>query len=118
MMIKTRYLFLGAALIAAVGFTVNYTGNTQVHAETPANTIEAENQIALDTAEFAIENMTCATCPVTVRKAIARVSGVQSVKVDFATKIATVEYDPALTSPADIAAAPTANGYPATLVGN
>ena len=73
-------------------------------------------QVAFETAELAIENMTCASCPITVRKAIERVPGVRSVDVDFETKIATVEYDPALTSPSDIAAAPTGNGYPATIV--
>lgn len=66
------------------------------------------------TASFVIEKMTCATCPISVRKAMKRVNGVKSVKVDFKTKIATVVYDPALTTPAKIAAASTNVGYPAS----
>ena len=66
------------------------------------------------TAKFSIENMTCATCPISVRKAMKRVDGVKSVEVDFETKIATVVYDPAVTTAADIAAASTGVGYPAT----
>ncbi len=65
------------------------------------------------TASFAIDKMTCATCPISVRKAMKRVDGVKSVKVDFKTKIATVVYDPAKTTPAQIAAASTKVGYPA-----
>jgi mercuric ion binding protein len=66
------------------------------------------------TASFAIDKMTCATCPISVRKAMKRVDGVKSVKVDFKTKIATVVYDPAKTTPAQIAAASTKVGYPAS----
>ncbi len=65
------------------------------------------------TAHFSIENMTCATCPISVRKAMKRVDGVKSVDVDFESKIATVVYDPAVTTPAAIAAASTNVGYPA-----
>ena len=42
-----------------------------------------------------------------------RVEGVKSVEVDFETKIATVVYDPAIATPAEIAAASTNVGYPA-----
>lgn len=66
------------------------------------------------TAQFSIEKMTCATCPISVRKAMKRVDGVKSVEIDFETKVATVVYDPALTTAADIAAASTDVGYPAT----
>jgi len=66
------------------------------------------------TAQFAIEKMTCATCPISVKKVMKRVDGVQSVEIDFETKIATVNYDPAITTPAEIAAASTNVGYPAT----
>jgi mercuric ion binding protein len=57
--------------------------------------------------------MTCATCPISVRKAMLRVDGVKSVDVDFDAKTAVVVYDPAVTAPAEIAAASTAVGYPA-----
>jgi len=65
------------------------------------------------TTTITVEKMTCATCPISVRKAMKRVDGVKSVAVDFKTKIATVVYDPAPTTPAQIAAASTEVGYPA-----
>jgi len=62
---------------------------------------------------FVIENMTCASCPITVRLAMEGVAGVKSVKVDFEAKTATVVYDPASATVAAIAAASTNAGYPA-----
>lgn len=69
------------------------------------------------TASFTVDNMTCATCPITVRTAMSRVDGVRSVEVDFETKRATVTYDPARTTPEAIAQASTNAGYPARLIG-
>lgn len=69
------------------------------------------------TATFTVENMTCALCPVTVRKAMEAVPGVASVEVDFDAKTATVVFDPAVTNVEAIAAASTNAGYPATIKG-
>lgn len=66
---------------------------------------------------FAIENMTCALCPLTVRKAIEGVEGVQSVTVDFDAKTATVVFDPAVTTLDVIAASSTDAGYLAKAIG-
>ena len=63
---------------------------------------------------FAIENMTCAACPITVRTAMKRVAGVKSVDVDFKAKTATVAFDPDVATAEQIAAASTNAGYPAT----
>jgi len=68
---------------------------------------------ALQKQTFAINNMTCAMCPVTVRKAMQKVDGVKSVKVDFDAKTADVTFDPAKASAKDIAEASTRAGYPA-----
>lgn len=62
---------------------------------------------------FSIKNMTCATCPISVKIAMERVSGVKSVVVDFRAKTATVIFDAAVTSIEAIAAASTDAGYPA-----
>lgn len=64
-------------------------------------------------ASFDVANMTCATCPITVKKAMSAVHGVRSVKIDFETKTATAEFDPKVTNAAAIAAASTNAGYPA-----
>lgn len=66
------------------------------------------------TANFNVENMTCAMCPITVRKAIEQVNGVKSVVVDYDTKIATVVFDPAIATPVQIGSASANAGYPAT----
>lgn len=76
------------------------------------NTAQAQ-AAHLETVSFDIENMTCATCPITVRTAMSRVDGVQHVEIDFDTKIATVEFDPAVTTAQEIGAASTNAGYPA-----
>jgi periplasmic mercuric ion binding protein len=70
----------------------------------------AERTVAL-----AVENMTCALCPVTVRTAIERVPGVKDVQVDFETKTAVVVFDDADATVQDIAEASRQAGYPATV---
>ncbi|MEX0707234.1 MAG: cation transporter [Woeseia sp.] len=67
------------------------------------------------TATFTVEKMTCATCPLTVRKVMERVDGVVEAKVDYDTKTAIVTYDDERTTAAEIAAAATEIGYPAML---
>ena len=68
----------------------------------------------LQTKVFKVDQMTCATCPITVRTAMSAVRGVTKVTVDFDTKTATVTFDPAVATVAQIAAASTNAGYPAT----
>lgn len=62
-----------------------------------------------------VKNMTCATCPITVKKAIERVSGVTAVHVDFDKKTATVTYDADKTKPDDLTRATTNAGFPSTV---
>ncbi len=66
------------------------------------------------TVTFNVEEMTCATCPITVRAAMQRVDGVKTVKVDFERKIATVTFDASITNTNDIGTASTDVGFPAT----
>ncbi|MCW9032606.1 MAG: cation transporter [Rhodospirillales bacterium] len=72
-----------------------------------------ETATKAQTTTFVIENMTCALCPITVRKAMEGVKGVQSVKVNFDKKTATVTFDPTTASATIIATASTEAGYPA-----
>jgi mercuric ion binding protein len=60
--------------------------------------------------------MTCATCPITVRKAMQRVDGVKEVTVDFDSKMASVIYDASLTDTKQIADSSSNAGFPATLI--
>lgn len=71
----------------------------------------------IETATFAIDNMTCALCPLTVKTAMERVDGVRSVSVDFGAKTATVTFDPAVATNEAIAAASAGAGYPARPAG-
>ena len=80
---------------------------------TSASAQTASAQAELRSATFTVENMTCATCPITVRLAMEAVEGVRSVEIDFGAKTATVLFDPAIASPAAIGSASTNAGYPA-----
>ncbi|MGP1394310.1 MAG: heavy-metal-associated domain-containing protein [Inquilinaceae bacterium] len=62
---------------------------------------------------FAVDNMTCALCPITVKTAMGRVDGVRDVEMDFAARTATVTFDPGLATPEAIGAASARAGYPA-----
>jgi mercuric ion binding protein len=66
-------------------------------------------------ATFSVENMTCALCPITVRTAIERVSGVEEVQVDLESKTAVVVFDDAQATVEDIAEASRQAGFPAVL---
>jgi len=78
------------------------------------NSATLQTAAAEQTVTFAIEKMTCAACPITVRKAMEKVEGVTSVSVDFDAKAATVVFDPAVATPEQIGAASTNAGYPAS----
>ncbi|HTO78748.1 MAG TPA: mercury resistance system periplasmic binding protein MerP [Methylocystis sp.] len=60
-----------------------------------------------------VKNMTCSVCPITVRKALEKVTGVASVKVDPNAKTATVTFDPDKADVAALIRATTDAGYPA-----
>jgi periplasmic mercuric ion binding protein len=66
-------------------------------------------------ATLSITKMDCAVCPITVRKALERVPGVETAKVDFKTQLAMVAFDPAKTSPEALTKATAAAGYPSSI---
>ena len=70
-----------------------------------------QNSAHLQSASFAVENMTCATCPITVRRAMEGVAGVHEVTIDYETRTATAQFDPERTTTSAIAAASTEAGY-------
>lgn len=77
----------------------------------------AQSVAAEQTVTFLVENMTCALCPVTVKRAMEGVEGVRAVEIDFAARTATVLFDTASTSAEAIAAASANAGYPALVEG-
>ena len=95
-------------------FSLGLTGLSAITTSSVvAETVVAKAKTDQQTLTFAIDKMTCAGCPITVRKAMEKVSGVEKVKVDFEAKTATVTFDPASATPEAIAAASTNAGYPA-----
>lgn len=67
------------------------------------------------TATLDVTNMDCAVCPITVRKALEKVPGVGSAKVDLKTHRAVVAFDPAKTTPEVLTKATTDAGFPSTV---
>ena len=62
-----------------------------------------------------VQNMTCAVCPITVKKALEQVSGVQNVSVDYASKTATVKFDDAAATAKQLTEATQNAGYPSSV---
>jgi len=69
----------------------------------------------LQTVTLDVQNMTCAVCPITVKKALERVSGVTDVKVDFDKKTASLSFDPDKADLAALTKATTDAGYPSSV---
>jgi periplasmic mercuric ion binding protein len=69
----------------------------------------------LQTVTLEVKNMTCAVCPITVKKALERVPGVTDAKVDFDKKTASVSFDPDKASPAELTKATGDAGYPSSV---
>jgi len=61
-----------------------------------------------------VPGMTCKFCPITVRKALLKVPGVIEAQSDYASKTASVTYDPDKASLSDLTQATTNAGYPST----
>ncbi|MEM8631014.1 MAG: heavy metal translocating P-type ATPase [Pseudomonadota bacterium] len=62
---------------------------------------------------FPVTNLSCASCAARAERALSDVDGVSSARVSAATHLARLTVDNRTTSPADIAAALRAAGYPA-----
>jgi Cu+-exporting ATPase len=69
----------------------------------------------IERADLPIEGMTCASCANRIEKRLGKQPGVESANVNFATKVATVKYDPAATGPEKLAKAVDDIGYKAVV---
>jgi periplasmic mercuric ion binding protein len=101
---------IALSAVVALGLAGSLAPNLSQTAWADSETAQAAEQ----TQTFTVEKMTCATCPIAVKKAMSRVDGVHSVTVDYDTKTAVAVFDPAQTSAKAIADASTGVGYPAT----
>jgi len=99
-----KYLLIVLSLMA--GFVSTQT----VQAKSTEQTQNNSQSVVLD-----VQNMTCAMCPITIRKALQGVDGVQSAKVDYSSKTANVTFDPKKTNIETLIKTTTNVGYPATI---
>lgn len=72
---------------------------------------------AQQTVTLAVPGMSCAACPITVKKALSHVDGVVRAEVDYAARQAVVTFDDARTNVARLRQATADAGYPSTLRG-
>lgn len=70
---------------------------------------------AQKTVTLSIPGMTCSACPITVKAALNRVDGVNSVQVRYEERDATVTFDDEKTFVKALTQATTNAGYPSTL---
>jgi periplasmic mercuric ion binding protein len=70
---------------------------------------------ATKTVTLSVPGMTCAACPITVKKALSKVDGVIKTEVSYETKEATVTYDDAKTSVNTLLDATRNAGYPSSV---
>ena len=66
------------------------------------------------TAVLDVQNMSCAVCPITVKKSLQKVPGVSDANVDFDKKTVTVKFDPDKATTAVLVKATTDAGFPST----
>ena len=67
------------------------------------------------TVTLSVPGMTCATCPITVKKAITRVEGVSRIDVRYEQREAVVTFDDARTSVQKLTQATEDAGYPSSV---
>lgn len=70
---------------------------------------------AVKTVTLVVPGMTCATCPITVKRALNKVEGVTKIDVSYEKKEAVVTFDDAKTTIKALTDATTNAGYPSTV---
>ncbi|PKM12625.1 MAG: mercuric transport protein periplasmic component [Gammaproteobacteria bacterium HGW-Gammaproteobacteria-3] len=70
---------------------------------------------ATQTVKLAVPGMTCAACPITVKKALSRVEGVSKIDVNFERREAVVSFDDTKTRVLDLTQATANAGYPSSV---
>lgn len=65
--------------------------------------------------KLSVPGMTCAVCPITVKKSLINIKGVNTVEVSFENKLAVVTFDDSKTNVEALTAATFDAGYPSTV---
>lgn len=70
---------------------------------------------ATQTVTLSVPDITCAACPITLKKALNKVEGVENIKVDLEEKKALVTFDDAKTNVQALLEATKNAGYPSVV---
>ncbi len=112
MTIKT--IVIAISLLTAMVCIQSCQSEDATQAQTSEKTV-AQKPINTEAVKLDMQNMTCAMCGITIKKALHSVDGVQSVTVDDDKKTASVTFDPDKTNHTALIKATTDAGYPATV---
>lgn len=82
---------------------------------TLAATLSAPAWPATKTVTLSVPGMICEACPITVKKALSKVAGVQKAEVSFEKREAVVTFDDAKTSAEALTGATANAGYPSSV---
>ncbi|PKO68751.1 MAG: mercuric transport protein periplasmic component [Betaproteobacteria bacterium HGW-Betaproteobacteria-16] len=78
-------------------------------------TVMAPVWAATQTVTLFVPGMTCAACPITVKKALVQVDGVQKVEVSYEKLAAVVTFDDTKTNVQKLTQSTEAAGYPSSV---
>lgn len=82
--------------------TIHYDSGQISAAELEQKILDLGYEVVKEKRDFAITGMTCAACSARIEKVLNKMEGVSSAGVNLAIEKATVEYNPAQTSPKEI----------------
>jgi len=80
-----------------------------------ASALTAPAWAATQTVTLSVPGMTCAACPITVKKALTKVDGVKKVEVSYEKLAAVVTFDDTRTTAEALTKATENAGYPSTV---
>ena len=108
---RTRRVLLGVGAVAALALVAS---PQLIHAASPPDAAARAAAGPVSTARVVldVEGMTCASCHVTVRRALLGVAGVGAAEVSYEPPRAVVTYDPARVTVDDLTGATSDAGYP------
>jgi mercuric ion binding protein len=97
-------------LLIVLSLLTGFVATQTVYAKATEQVQKTSQSVTLD-----VQNMTCAMCPITVKKALKNVNGVHSAEVDFGGKTANVTFNPQKTNIEALIQATTNLGYPSSV---
>ena len=111
---QTRRAILGVGAFAAVLLLASPWLVRAASGPPASNVLATDAPLATARVVLAVEGMSCASCDVTVERALLAVEGVDGAEVSFEPPRAVVSFDPTRATVADLMAATAAAGYPTT----